>query len=119
MSSYEGVVPELLMDMRTMAGPLSFGFSIGVPSEATTALLLVRYCLLVVTTVGAASSSAVHLVARFKECLVPETTIFDLLRSGWPFIRSTTSAVVVGAGGSTLSDYCFPTTSASSVTTAV
>jgi hypothetical protein len=99
MSSYEGVVPELLMDMRTMAGPLSFGFSIGVPSEATAALLLVRYCLLLVTTVGAASSSAVHLVARLEDCLVPEAASFDLLRSEeWPFIRSIASAVAFGAG---------------------
>jgi hypothetical protein len=151
------------MDMRTMVGPLSLCFSIGVPSEVTTTLLLVRYCLLVVTTVGAISSSVVHLVARLEDCLVleaasfdflrvisttavacgaggdttsgvasasvmhlgsrfclgPDTTIFDLLHSEWPFIRSTTSAVVGGAGGSALLDCCFPTSSASSETAAV
>jgi hypothetical protein len=160
MSSYKGV-PELLMDMRTMVGPLSVRFSIGVPSEVTTTRLLVRYCLLVATIVGVVSSASVHLVARLEDCLVPEaasldllrvrstaasiafgvggdttsgvasasvvhlgsrfclgpyTAIFDLLRSEWPLIGSTTSAVVGGAGGSALSDCCFPTTSASSET---
>jgi hypothetical protein len=154
MSSYKGV-PELLMDMRTMVGPLSLRFSIGVPSEVTATRLLVRYCLLVVTIVGAVSSASVHLVARLEDCLVPEaasfdlaasvafgaggdttsgvasasvvhlesrfclgpdTTIFDLLRSEWPLRGSSTSAAVGGAGGSALSDCCFPTTSASSET---
>ncbi|KAL9367843.1 hypothetical protein Peur_039042 [Populus x canadensis] len=113
MSSYKGV-PELLMDMRTMVGPLSLRFSIGVPSEVTTTRLLVRYCLLVVTTVGAVSSSSVHLVAGLEDCLVPEAANFDLAAS--VAFGSTTSAAVGGAGGSALLDCCFPTTSASSET---
>jgi hypothetical protein len=67
MSSYEGV-PELLMDMRTIAGPLSLCFAIGTPSEVTTTLLLVRYCLLVATTGGAGSASVEE----------PEAASFDL-----------------------------------------
>jgi len=82
-----------------MAGPLSFCFSIGVPSEVAAALLLVSYGLLVVTTAGAASSSVLHLVSKLEDCLVLEVTIFDFLRSKeWPFIRSTTSVVAFGAG---------------------
>jgi predicted short-subunit dehydrogenase-like oxidoreductase (DUF2520 family) len=81
------------MDMRTMVGPLSLRFSIGVPSEVTTTRLLVRYCLLVVTTIGAVSSSSVHLVAGLEDCLVPEAASFDLAAS-----------VAFGVGGDTTSE---------------
>jgi hypothetical protein len=67
MSRYKGV-PELLMNMRTVADPLSLCFAIGTPSEVTTTLLLVRYCLLVVTTGGVVSASVE----------VPEAASFDL-----------------------------------------
>ncbi|KAL3582971.1 hypothetical protein D5086_017303 [Populus alba] len=58
------------MVKKTMEGSLSFCFSIGVPSKTAVALLLMTYCLLIVTTVGAASS----LVVR----LAPKAAILDL-----------------------------------------
>ena len=109
---------ELLMNMRTMAGPLGFCFSRGVASEVAAALLLVKYCLIVVITAGAAPSSAVHIGSREEDCLVL-ASIFDHLRSGeWAFMWSIVSAATFGAGGSAggfaLSGCCCSTSAPSS-----
>ncbi|KAJ6911878.1 hypothetical protein NC652_022230 [Populus alba x Populus x berolinensis] len=74
------------MVKKTMEGSLSFCFSIGVPSKTAVALLLMTYCLLIITTVGAASSLVVRLAPKLDECLVPEVAnlIFYIHRCKHP-----------------------------------